>query len=107
MAMSDPSIPGLDRASRINEALLSHGALAITTDASGGINLDMLIRVMRLMGISMVTCASNPFGFYHVVFSQQNARRGGQPTESSVVGSCKTSAVVDAALAALRVFTPT
>jgi hypothetical protein len=37
------------------------------------------------------------------VFSQQGAKRGDQPVESAAIAACKASAIVDAALAALRI----
>jgi hypothetical protein len=106
MTMGSPPAAGLDRAGRLNEALLRHGAPAITTDAIGGINLAMLIDVLRSLGMTMQKCVSNHMGLYHVVFSQQGAKRGDQPTESAAIAASKASAIVDAALAALRIHAP-
>jgi hypothetical protein len=66
----------------------------------------MLIDVLSSLGMTMQKCVSNHMGLYYVVFSQQGAKRGDQPTESAAIAACKVSAIVDAALAALRIRAP-
>lgn len=96
----------LERPGRLNESLVRHGGLPITTDATGAINLTMLIDVLRDMGVTMRTCVSNPMGFYHVVFSQQGMKRGDHCVESAAVAPSRESAIAEAALAALLIHSP-
>lgn len=96
----------LDRSGRLNEALIRHGGKAITTDAIGGINLDMLIDVLSAMGVTMRTCVSDQIGLYHVVLSQPGATRDAHGAESSADGASRESAIVEATLAALLIHSP-
>lgn len=106
MIMESNPPSSLGRPGRLNEALVKNGGRAITTDATGGINIDMLIDVLRTMGMTMRTCMSNPTGHFYVVFSQRGAKRGDPCIESGAVAASRESAIVEATLAALHIHSP-
>jgi hypothetical protein len=101
MVPDSPSSPPLDRSGRLNAALIRRGAKSITTDATGSINLVMLIDEMRVLGMAMSTCLPNAQGIFKVHFVRQGAKRGDPAVQTPMQSVSRESAIVDAALAAL------
>jgi hypothetical protein len=103
MIQESPSFPQLERPGRLNEALLRRGAKAITTDATGSINLVMLIDEMASMGMILSSCELNGMGLYKATFILHGELHGDQPREALATAASRESAIADAAIAALQV----
>lgn len=90
-----------ERAGRLNAALLAKGRIAVTTDATGSVDLPMLLGTLQ--GIGMSVEASGPDGAG--VITVTIGRAGRAPGEHALMVSARsvsrTAAVVEAAIAAV------
>ena len=101
MIPDSPASGPLERPGRLNAALNRRGAKSITTDATGSIDLPMLIDEMTSLGMAMSPCVPSADGLFRVHFVQPGANRGDPPVQTQTASVSRETAIVDAALAAL------
>ena len=93
--------PDLDRAVRLNAALLAQGRLAVTTDATGCIDLPMLLATVQGIGMSVETRGPDGAGVITVTVGRAGRAPGAHAVLVSASSVSRTVAVVEAAIAAL------
>jgi hypothetical protein len=98
----DPTIPVvIDRAGRLNAALLAKGKKAVTTDAAGSIDIPMLLGTLQAIGMAIDASGPDGTGIITVTISKSGRAPGERSIAASVRGYSRSSAIVEAAIAAL------
>ncbi len=90
-----------DPLGRFNQALLDHGGKAVTTSATGGVDLPLLLVAMGRLEFTHSPAALQANGLYKAGFTHAGAARGDQPAVTEVESPSRESAIVEAATAAL------
>jgi hypothetical protein len=95
-------LPALtDPAGRLNAALLARGRRAVTTDAAGGIDTAMMIATLQHMGMGLEVSGPDGGGYFTVAIRRPGGDPGGRAADASARSVSRSSAMVEAAIAAL------
>jgi hypothetical protein len=90
-----------DQAGRLNAALIAKGRKAVTTDATGSIDIPMLLGSLQAIGMAMDARGPDGTGIITVTISRPGKAPGEHAILTSARGGSRTSAIAEAAIAAL------